>query len=89
MKNIYILTAHDSQLNCYIATQHYSNPTAAKGSFDALKEHLIEKYHLQGQEVVDWTFQDGGIHRTQILGKRFNVTLNHWSVSKDVSTFIK
>ena len=89
MKNIYILTAHDGNTNTFCATQHYSNRDAAHGSFEALKQHLLEKYSIPASQVVKWDFNTGGDNRTDILGGRFNVTLNKWSVSKDVSTFIK
>jgi hypothetical protein len=89
MKNVFELTAHDSNTGAFVAKQFYSNRKAAHGSFTELKEHLIEKYNLDPTDIKKWTFSDGGDHQTDILAGRFNVTLVIWNVSKETSTFIK
>ena len=89
MKSIYVLTAHDGNTESFIATQHYSNLAAAQGSFEALKQHIIEKYKIDKGQVVKWTFTDGGAHRTDIIAGRFNVSLVKHNVSKNVSEWIK
>ena len=88
MKYIYVLTAHDSQSDLVIATQHYSNLKAANESFIELKSHLLNKYDIDRFDIEHLGFTDGGPHKTEILNKRFNVTLNKWNVSSKVSTFI-
>jgi hypothetical protein len=88
MKNIYILSAHDSSTDSFVATQHYSNLSAATGSFQELKNHLINKYNLDSNDVDRWTFSHGGAHQTEILSKRFNITLVKYNVSKETSKFL-
>ena len=43
MKNLYVLTVHDSKIKGFIVTQHYSNLKAGKESFQSIKNHLIKK----------------------------------------------
>jgi hypothetical protein len=88
MKSIYVLTAHDGNSDSFISTNHYSNLDAATGSFEALKQHLCQKYSIDPSNVVKWTFTDGGAHRTDIIAGRFNVSLIKWNVTKEVSSFI-
>lgn len=85
----YELTAHDGNTKSFIAKQFYSNKKAALGSFDTLKEHLLEKYNISPDDVQKWDYSYGGLCRTDILGGRNNLTLNMWDTSQEVSTWIK
>ncbi|MCP4520940.1 MAG: hypothetical protein GY827_04480 [Cytophagales bacterium] len=86
MKSIYVLTARDCQTDSWIATSHYSNRNAAHGSFETLREHLVEKYNVQ--DIERWTFTDGGDHQTEILDSRINLTLVKQSLNKEVSEWV-
>ncbi len=88
MKNIYVLTARDCQLDSFIATAHYSNKRSALGSFETLREHLKGKYNIPASQIERWTFSDGGEHQTEILAGRYNLTLVKQNVSKEISTWI-
>jgi hypothetical protein len=89
MKNVFVLTAHDSKTNSFIFTDHFSNFKAAKQSFDILKIHLLKKYSIDSNKVMKYTFIDGGEHQTDILDNRINITLNKWKLKKDtIGSFI-
>ena len=88
MKNIYVLTAFDCSSQIFTATQHYSNKKAAIESFDELRIHLITKHKINPSNCEIYTYKDGGETRTDVLDKRYNVSLVKFSVSKEKSKFI-
>ena len=88
MKNIYTLTVLDSLNNNFTFTQNYSNKKAALNSFENIQNHTIEKYNLKDKEIVTYSFNTGGLNKTNIIDNRFNITLNVWSLETKESTFI-
>jgi len=88
MKIVYELTCYDCTTRAFISKFHYSNKKAAIASFKRLKKRIIAKFDLANPKIVQWTFKDGGLHRSDIINERYSVSLIPHSISKEPSIFI-
>ena len=83
MKNLYVLTVHDSKIKGFIVTQHYSNLKAGKESFQSIKNHLIKKHNLNSDGFKLWTLGDNGVYK-----ELYNISLTKQTLQKETSTWI-
>tara|TARA_R110001606_G_scaffold271294_1_gene419862 strand:- start:85 stop:351 length:267 start_codon:yes stop_codon:yes gene_type:complete len=88
MKNLYVLTVHDSKIKGFIVTQHYSNLKAGKESFQSIKNHLIKKHNLNSDGFKLWTLGDNGANRTEVYKELYNISLTKQTLQKETSTWI-
>ena len=90
MKNVYKLTAYDSELKAYTSENFYSNLKAAKASFESLKRHIMRKEDINFTKckIVEWFYTDKGANKTEIIDDRFNITLTKWNVAKVASEWL-
>ena len=88
MKNLYVLTVHDSKINAFVVTQHYSNLKAGKESFKSIKNHLIKKHNLNSEGFKLWTLGDNGANRTEVYKELYNISLTKQTLQKESSTWI-
>lgn len=88
-KKVYELTLYDTKQNAFISKSFYSNSKAGKESFEALKNHILEKYELSHKDVKKWTLSHNGCNRTELIADLYNISLIMWDMQKITSTWIK